>query len=56
MHEGLGMLEPEQDAIVEAMLRLIEQPRPDMTPGVKWIAENYSWTRAVDKLLAAFTA
>ncbi len=26
MHEGLGMLEPEQDAIVEAMLRLIEQP------------------------------
>jgi glycosyltransferase involved in cell wall biosynthesis len=56
IHDGLGMLEPEQDAIVEAMLRLIEQPKRDMTSGVRWIAENYSWTRAVDKLLAAFAA
>jgi glycosyltransferase involved in cell wall biosynthesis len=50
------MLEPEHDAIVEAMLRLIEQPKRDMTSGVQWIAENYSWMRAVDKLLAAFAA
>lgn len=56
IHAGLGMLEPEHDAIVEAMLRLIEQPPRDMTSGVQWIAENYSWTRAVDKLLAAFAA
>lgn len=52
--EGLGMLEPEPDALVEAMLRLIERRERNSAVSVKWIRENFSWARAVDRLLAAF--
>lgn len=53
---GLGMLEPEPDALVAAMLRLIAHPRLDTSASVKWIGENFSWARAVDRLLTVFAA
>lgn len=56
VRDGLGMREPDPDALFEAMLHLIEGSERNSAASVKWIGENFSWTRAVDGLLAAFTA
>ena len=54
--DGLSMLEPDHGALVEAMLRLIERHERNSAASVKWIGENFSWARAVDRLLAIFAA
>lgn len=56
IRDGVGMLEPDPDALVEAMLRLIERRERNSAAGVKWIGENLSWARAVDRLLSVFAA
>lgn len=56
VRDGLGMLEPDPDALVAAMLRLIERRERNSAASVKWIGENFSWTCAVDRLLTLFAA
>lgn len=58
VHRDLGMLEPNPESLADAMLRLIERrtPQLNMAAGSRWIAENFTWKQAVDKLLAAFAA
>lgn len=56
VRDGLGMLEPDPDALVEAMLRLIARRERNSAASVEWIAGNFSWSRAVDRLLAVFAA
>lgn len=56
VRDGLGMLEPDPDALTEAMLRLIERRERNSAASVEWISGNFSWARAVDRLLALFAA
>jgi glycosyltransferase involved in cell wall biosynthesis len=50
--------EPELDSVIACMETLIEKRGAELNPaqGTAWIAENFSWTKAVDKLAALFTA
>ena len=49
-------IEPNQDSLIACMESLIEKRAPDLNPaaGVTWIAENFSWAKSVDKLMALF--
>lgn len=49
---GHGCLEPDVDGIVDAMLRMIEgRFTVDAAAARGWIGENFSWKKAVDRLV-----
>ena len=50
-------LEPELDSVIACMETLIEKRGAELNPakGAAWIAENFSWARAAEKLAALFT-
>lgn len=51
-----SLLEPNIDSLVACMESLIERKTPniDMTKGAPWVAENFSWDNAAQKLSALF--
>jgi glycosyltransferase involved in cell wall biosynthesis len=55
--QGRTTLEPLLDSLIACMEALIERRTPglDMAKGAAWIAQNFTWDKAAEKLGALFT-